>query len=252
MASKNHYPTGNSRRMIDRHPVLANILIIIAVAILGMCIAYLSLSIFTKHGKSKEVPSVELTNYSDAIRKLDDAGFKTEIRDSVYRDDVRPGLVVEQFPRAGSMVKPGRKIFLYINAVHPKEVVIDDDPHPLDDALKSFSLRQGLAKLEELGFKNVKIVRVLGQNDCIVKVIANGRTVKKTQKIPVNAKIIVEVSDGRLDELRDSLQNAEYQLLNKPYDYSSEDEDYGNSYSTGEYEQTEENPKSEEEYYIGE
>ncbi|MDE6670005.1 MAG: hypothetical protein K2K26_10095, partial [Muribaculaceae bacterium] len=38
----------------------------------------------------------------------------------------------------------------------------------------------------------------------------NGRTVKKTEKVPVNAAIVVEVYDGRLGALRDSLQTAEY------------------------------------------
>ncbi len=240
-------------RLIDKHPVLANVLIILVVAVLGLFIAYLSLGIFTKHGRSCTVPSVEMTNYSDAIRKLDDAGFKTEIRDSVYRDDVKPGLVVEQFPKPGAQVKPGRKIFLYINAVHPKEVVIDDDPRPYEDALKSFSLRQGVARLQELGFKDIRIVKVLGQNDCIVKVIANGRTVKKTQKVPVNARIIIEVFDGRLDELRDSLQNAEYMLANPVSGYSTGAEEYGGEYSAEEQSEPAGNPAtSEEEYYIGE
>ena len=107
-------------------------------------------------------------------------------------------------------MKPGRKIFLYINAVHPKEVVIDDDNNPREDALKSFSFRQGMARLEELGFKNIRVVKVLGDNDCIVKVTANGKVVKKTEKVPVTARLVVEVYDGRLGELRDSLQLEEY------------------------------------------
>ncbi len=191
------------------HPIIANILIIIIVAILGLSIAYLCTAIFTKHGQSDKVPAVENMTYTQAVETLHSNGFRVDIRDSIYRDDVKPGHVIEQFPKAGSLVKPGRKIFLYINAVHPKEVIIDDDNRPMEDALKNFSLRQGLARLEELGFKNVKIVKVLGDNDCIVKITANGRTVKKTQRVPVNAAIIVEASDGRLGELRDSLQNEE-------------------------------------------
>lgn len=191
------------------HPIVANFLIIIIVALLGLWIAYLCTAIFTKHGQSDQVPAVENMTYTQAVETLHSRGFRVDIRDSLYRDDVKPGHVIEQFPKAGSLVKPGRKIFLYINAVHPKEVIIDDDNRPMEDALKSFSLRQGLARLEELGFKNVKIVKVLGDNDCIVKITANGRTVKKTQRVPVSAAIIVEASDGRLGELRDSLQNEE-------------------------------------------
>lgn len=201
------------------HPVLANVIVIALVAVLGIWIVYLSLQLFTRHGASDIVPKVENMSYTQAVKTLHDNGFRVDIRDSIYKEDVKPGFVIEQFPKSGATVKPGRKIFLYINAVHPKEVVIDNDNNPREDALKSFSFRQGMARLEELGFKNVRVVRVLGDNDCIVKVTANGKVVKKTEKVPVNAHIVVEVYDGRLGELRDSLQNEEY------LHYSSEQTD---------------------------
>ena len=195
---------------ISRHPVLANFIVIVLVAFLGIWIVYLCLQLFTKHGSSDVVPSVENMSYTQAVMKLHDNGFRVDIRDSIYKEDMKPGFVVEQFPRPGAHVKPGRKIFLYINAVHPKEVVIDDDNNPREDALRGFSFRQGMARLEELGFKNVRVVKILGDNDCIVKIIANGKVVKKRDKTPVNARLVVEVYDGRLGSLRDSLQNAEY------------------------------------------
>lgn len=192
-----------------RHPVVINLAIILIVAILGICIVYFSIAIFTKHGESDKVPGVEKMSYTEAIRMLHDKGFKVDIRDSLYKDDVKPGFVIEQFPKAGSVVKPGRKIFLYINAVHPKEVVIDDDNHPLEDALRSFSFRSAMAKLQELGFKNIKVVRILGDNECVAKIIANGATVKKMQKVPVNAQITMQVYDGRLAAITDSLLGEE-------------------------------------------
>lgn len=195
---------------LANHPVLSNLLVIVVVAILGIWIVFLSLQLFTKHGESQTVPGVENMSYTEAIKVLHNAGLRVDIRDSIYKENVRPGYVIEQFPKSGSTVKPGRKIFLYINSVHPKEVVIDDDNHPGEDALKSFSFRTGMARLEELGFKNIQVVKVLGDNDCIVKVTANGRVVKKTQKVPVNARIVVEVYDGRLGALRDSLQSEEF------------------------------------------
>lgn len=225
--------------IIHRHPVLANILVILLVAILGIWIVYLSLQLFTKHGDSDIVPKVENMSYTQAIQTLHAEGFRVDIRDSIYKEDVKPGYVIEQFPKSGAVVKPGRKIFLYINAVHPKEVVIDDDNNPAEDALKSYSFRQGMARLEELGFKNVRVVKVLGDNDCIVKITANGKVVKKKEKVPVNANLIVEVYDGRLSELRDSLQNEEYmQYVTNPEPYDEE---------TGEYETTSESPSSGEE-----
>lgn len=219
-----------------RHPVIINIGIIFIVAILGICIVYFSIALFTKHGESDKVPGVEKMSYTEAIRMLHDKGFKVDIRDSLYKDDVKPGFVIEQFPKAGSIVKPGRKIFLYINAVHPKEVVIDDDNHPLEDALRSFSYRSAMAKLQELGFKNIKVVRILGDNECVAKLLANGVTVKKMQKVPVNAQITLQVYDGRLAAITDSLLGEEA-LANYragAYDYDADyDNDGAGTYDEG-------------------
>ncbi len=206
----------NIRRSADRivggHPVIANLLIIIVVAVLGLVIAYLSLGLFTKHGQTDTVPTVVNMSYSGAVEKLHDAGFKVEIRDSLFLEDVKPGFVVEQFPAAGAVVKPGRKIFLYINAVHPKEVVMDPTGDSRQPALRGYSMRQAKAQLEEMGFKNVRVTYILGDTDRVVKVLANGKPVMKQQKVPVNAQILLEVYDGRMSVLADSLQNAEIEM----------------------------------------
>lgn len=197
-------------KFIDRHPVMANLVIIFIIGALGIYAAYLATALFTKHGRSLEVPSVENLSYTQAISRLHEAGLNVDIRDSLYREDLRPGFVIEQFPKPHSWVKPGRKIFLYINAVHPKEVILDDDNHPNEFALKGLSQRSALAKFEELGFKNVKVVKVLGTTDRVVKVLANGKPVHKMQKISVKSSIVIEVSDGRLMDIQDSLTNLEY------------------------------------------
>lgn len=194
---------------LRRHPVIANIMIIILVAIIGLLIIFLWLNIFTRHGESDTVPEVENMSYTGAINLLHEKGFRTDIRDSVYKEDVSPGFVVEQFPKPGAKVKPGRKIFLYINAVHPRELIIDPD-NSGGEALKGYSMRQGLAKLEELGFKKINIVKVPGDNDRIIRLIVNGKTVSKMQKVPVTALVTVEVYDGQTNSQSDSLLDEEY------------------------------------------
>lgn len=195
---------------IRKHPVLANLAIIVIVAALGIVIIFLSLNIFTRHGEWETVPEVENMSFTNAINTLHSHGFRTDIRDSVYNEDYNPGFVVEQFPKAGKKVKPGRKIFLYINAVHPRELIIDADNSESGEALKGYSLRQGLAKLEELGFKKVNVVKVPGDNDRIIRLIVNGKTVAKMEKVPVSSLVTVEVHDGQLNRISDSLLDEEY------------------------------------------
>lgn len=192
------------------HPIIANILIIIIVALIGILIVFLSLNIFTRHGEWDTVPAVENMSFTNAINTLHDRGFRTDIRDSVYNEEIQPGFVVEQFPKPGSKVKPGRKIFLYINAVHPRELIIDADNSMPGEALKGYSMRQGLAKLEELGFKKINIVKLPGDDDRIVRLLANGKTISKMEKVPVTSMITVEVHDGMTSHITDSLQEEEY------------------------------------------
>ncbi len=231
---------------IARHPVLTNLIIILLVALVGLGIIYLSFAIFTKHGETSVVPGVEKMSYTQAIEILHSKGFRVDIRDSLYKEDEKPGYVIEQFPKSNSIVKPGRKIFLYINAVHPKEVIIDEDNNPREDAMKSISFRQGKARLEELGFKNIRIIKILGENDCISKIYANGKVVKKMQKVPVNARIVMEVFDGKLEAVRDSLQtdlDPNYGII--PSEDITPEENTGETY---EVEETTTEPESIEYY----
>ena len=211
-----------------KHPILVNLAIIIIVAALGIWIVYFSIALFTKHGQTDKVPGVENMTYTQAIEVLHENGFKVDIRDSLYKDDVKPGFVIEQFPKA--------------NSIDPKEVVIDDDNHPMEDALRSFSYRSAMAKLQELGFKDIKVVRVLGDNECVAKITANGATVKKMQKVPVNAKIVMQVYDGRLAAITDSLMGEEalanyragaYDEYDAGYDYDGGDSYPGESSAGG-------------------
>lgn len=231
-----------------RFAILINLLIIIIIAIVGIAIAYFFAAIFTKHGEETRVPKVENMGYTQAVALLHSKGFNVDIRDSLFRDDVKPGYVIEQFPRANSIVKPGRKIFLYINAVHPKEVVIDDGADRTALALKNWSFRQVKSRLLELGFKNIRTVSVLGADDRVVKLMAKGKPIFQMQKVSVNTPIIIEVSDGRLGALRDSLYESE-----RMHDYRNmEFGDYPGG-EAGAYSPSDESSKSsksaEPEYY---
>ncbi len=106
--------------------------------------------------------------------------------------------------------------------------MIDNNGSPNELAMKGESFRSAMAKLDELGFKNVRVVKVLGSTDRVVKVSANGKPVRKIQKVPVSASIVLEVSDGRLGAVKDSLQNEELMRY-----YQENPEIYQTDESTG-------------------
>ena len=219
--------------LLRKYPILVNIVIIILVAILGVLIANFSLAIFTKHGEYSVVPSVEKMSYSSAIDQLHAEGFKVEISDSVFRDDLRPGYVLEQNPTANSKVKPGRTVYLVINAVNAKQVAINN--------IEGISLRQGKAMLQGLGFKdkNIKVVYRLGKHENLIQSVrVDGKKLRPGQRVPVSSVIVLEVSDGRVGQLTDSLLNVEFGVETV--------DDYAGEYPT-EYSEPTEEPMSTEE-----
>ncbi len=207
---------------MSNHPIISNFIIIVIVAIIGLWIAYISLSIFTKHDEFCVVPNVENITYSEALNKLHENGFKVEISDSLFKDDILPGYVLEQTPEADSKVKQGRVVYLIINAVSPKQVSVSN--------LKGVSLRQGRSILEGLGFKDINIVYKLGKNkDIIQRMLINDKPVINGGKVAINSKIILEVSDGRIDIISDSIMNAQF-------DYEENSEFIDNSQYINPYE----------------
>jgi beta-lactam-binding protein with PASTA domain len=219
--------------LLRKYPILVNLVIIILVAILGILIANFSLAIFTKHGEYSVVPSVEKMSYSSAIDQLHAEGFKVEISDSVFRDDLRPGYVLEQNPTANSKVKPGRTVYLVINAVNAKQVAINN--------IEGISLRQGKAMLQGLGFKdkNIKVVYRLGKHENLIQSVrVDGKKLRPGQRVPVSSVIVLEVSDGRVGQLTDSLLNVEFGVETV--------DDYTGEYPT-EYSEPTEEPVSTEE-----
>lgn len=219
--------------LLRKYPILVNLVIIILVAILGILIANFSLAIFTKHGEYSVVPSVEKMSYSSAIDQLHAEGFKVEISDSVFRDDLRPGYVLEQNPTANAKVKPGRTVYLVINAVNAKQVAINN--------IEGISLRQGKAMLQGLGFKdkNIKVVYRLGKHENLIQSVrVDGKKLRPGQRVPVSSVIVLEVSDGRVGQLTDSLLNVEFGVETV--------DDYAGEYPT-EYSEPTEEPVSTEE-----
>ncbi len=83
-----------------------------------------------------------------------------------------------------------------------------------------------MAKLQELGFKNIKVVKVLGDNECVAKIMANGATVKKMQKVALNTRLTMQVYDGRLAAITDSLMGEEALANYRAGNYNDYDEDY--------------------------
>ena len=135
------------------------------------------------------------------IRDRRTAGLEPELSDSIYDDKTRPGTVLEQSPRANTKVKPGRTVYLTVNAFTPKMISVPD--------LADMSLRQARSTLEGLGIKNIREHYVVSEyRDLVLAVKFNGITLQPGARIPASATVTLEVGEGIAGET-DSLTVAE-------------------------------------------
>lgn len=189
------------------HPVLTNAILALVVVVAGIYACLLMIDIFTMHGREVKVPNVTYMNVNEALQKLDDAGLDYEI-DSVYNEDYRPGIVIDQSPAGGAVVKPIRTVYLTVNMFSPPSVEL---PRELTNMPGS----DGITMLKSLGFKNIDTDTIPSdKSGLIIEISVNGHKVAVGTRAPLNAQITLTIGDGSMDieeynplapELRDSL-----------------------------------------------
>lgn len=183
-----------------KHPILFHLLLIIVTFFVLLYAVLVGIDSFTGHGVYEVVPDVKGKNLTEAVSELQAKGFKYEVTDSAYSDNYKPGAVIDQEPKAESKVKPLRTIYLTMNATSPRVVTV---PMVVD-----MSYRQGLAMLEGLGFKDIKVETVYSPyKELILAVKANGKPIEAGTRLPLNAKIEISIGNGLEEALPDSIES---------------------------------------------
>lgn len=174
--------------------ILLHIGLMIIVAVAIGWLAMLWLDVWTRHDSTISVPSVKSMTFDNAARMLADEGLVAVLTDSVYDKSTRPGTVIEQNPKVGTVVKEGREVYLTINAFSPKMVTLP--------TLTDVSVRQAKSILEGLEIKNVVEKRVPSDfQDLVLGVYYKGRRLSPGARVPVNARIEIEVGEGVQESL---------------------------------------------------
>jgi eukaryotic-like serine/threonine-protein kinase len=91
--------------------------IVVFAALLFVIFFFVFLPSYTNHGEETEVPNVSKMKLEEAIVKLEEAGLRYEVADSLYLNNLPPLSIISQDPVAKSKVKPGRPVFLTVNKV---------------------------------------------------------------------------------------------------------------------------------------
>lgn len=182
--------------------ILLHIGLMFLVAVVIGWLAMMWLDVWTRHDDTIIVPTVKSLTYDDASRRLSEVGLVAVLSDSVYDKSTRPGTVIDQNPKVGTVVKEGREIYLTINAFSPKMVTVP--------TLTDISVRQAKSILEGLEIKNIVEKRIPSDfKDLVLGVYYKGHRLSPGARVPVNATVELEVGQGVNDTFVDDDSIAE-------------------------------------------
>lgn len=137
-------------RKIEQRPLLKHLLILVGGVLALAIVAHVLLLVGTRHSASRLVPELTGISIEQAEELADEHDLKLHVNDSLYVPIYEGGTVLDQLPKRGVKVKPGRTVYLTINSYAQKMV---DVPY-----VAGRSLRQAKNMLEVAGFGIEKIV----------------------------------------------------------------------------------------------
>ena len=119
-------------------------LVVIALVFLSVAIvSFIAMAIGTRHSARRKVPDFVGLRLNDAEYFAGRRNLEIVINDSLHVSTYPGGVVLDQLPKGGVVVKPGRKIYVTINSVRQRMV---DVPY-----VAGRSLRQAKNMLETAG-----------------------------------------------------------------------------------------------------
>ncbi|MFQ6612182.1 MAG: PASTA domain-containing protein [Fidelibacterota bacterium] len=116
----------------------------LVVAIIIALFEFFIMPAYVRHDLKRYVLDLRLKSVDRALREADAEGFKVVVYDTLYSNDYEPETVIDQFPKPGRMVKPGRTIRLKISLLEKMVLV----PNLVGQSRRSAELT-----LQQLGLK---------------------------------------------------------------------------------------------------
>ncbi|MBO7199725.1 MAG: CofH family radical SAM protein [Alistipes sp.] len=180
-----------------RLPIISHVIIIALFCLVLLAVLFIGLKRGTRHNNTIVVPDFVGTTIMEARGVAADKDLKLVVRDSIFDVDLPGGTIVDQLPSTSDVrdvtVKPGRKIYVTINAFNRRQVAV---PY-----VAKQTLRQALNQLERSGLTVDKLVYEpdLTSTDYVEKQIVKGVEVDpaSTRKVPVGTGVTLHVTYHR-------------------------------------------------------
>ena len=143
----------------------------------------------TNHGQVITVPDLRGMTVEEMEDALDSKDLNYEITDCTFVANAKPLSVFAQFPKAGSTVKEGRKIYLTIITETPPLTAVPDVLN------RSISSAKGQLLSKQLAAGEPEYIPDIAENT-VLKIKLNGKEIHPGDMIPKGSKVTLVVGDG--------------------------------------------------------
>ena len=182
-----------------KHRILTHLLLMFVVVLVILFFAVKFMNNYTHHGVEVVVPEIKTLTVEEAMPIWERQSLSCQIIDSIYNKNLRPGIIIEQVPRAGSTIKTNKEIYVVINTIMPRQVPFPD--------ITDISYRQASSMIEGLGFPKPDIKYVASQYiDLVISSKLGNREVKAGEKYPLTTKFTLVVGKGLDYQEEDDLE----------------------------------------------
>lgn len=158
-----------------------------------LIIASIGLKLVTRHGKTVTAPDFTNLTVAEAQQLASQGDVQVKVVDSVFVRRLPGGVVYRQQPKAGSTVKKGRSIFLTINSVVPRKVVMPN--------LYGYSITEARTELKNRGLNlgNLRYVRDIATNTVLGQ-YCEGKAVNAGDLVVSGSAIDLKVGVNKDDD----------------------------------------------------
>jgi len=172
MAKKGSKKKIDSGKGILSNWIVRNLLLAAALVVGLLILAQVGLSLVTHHNRTVTVPDFTNMTVAEAQHVAREGHVGVKVTDSVFVRRLGAGVVYRQSPKAGATVKRGRSIFLTINSIVPRKVVMPN--------LIGYSLNEARAELNNRGLSLGKLTyqQDIATNN-VLRQTVHGRNVRK-------------------------------------------------------------------------
>lgn len=154
--------------------------------------AAIGLRVITRHGQTVKAPDFTNLSVEQARQRAQESQVSVKVTDSVFVKRLAGGVVYRQQPQAGAKVKKGRSIFLTINSVVPRKVIMPN--------LFGYSVTEARAELKNRGLNlgRLNYVRDIATNTVLGQ-YCNGREVAAGDLVVNGSSIDLKVGVSNED-----------------------------------------------------